>query len=97
MEEKSKVQVVDFYVDLRGWYHVAYSNWTADRLTKEQVIEKLNLALEVSDHGIANNCFVLRPGKDPAAKMALLAYADATDDVALAEDIRRLIDAMEEM
>lgn len=33
------------------------------------------------------NCFVLRPDKDPAAVEALRAYASATDNETLAEDI----------
>lgn len=33
------------------------------------------------------NCFVLRPGKDPAAVAALRAYAEATDNDTLAADI----------
>lgn len=33
------------------------------------------------------DCFVLRPNKDPAARAALHAYADATDNQQLAEDI----------
>ena len=34
-----------------------------------------------------DNCFVLRPDKDPAAVEALRAYASATDNETLAEDI----------
>lgn len=34
-----------------------------------------------------DNCFVLRPGRDPAATEALRAYAYATDNETLAEDI----------
>lgn len=34
-----------------------------------------------------DNCFILRPGKDPAAAEALRAYARATDNETLAEDI----------
>ena len=41
-----------------------------------------------------DECFVLRPDRDPAAKAALLAYADATDNVALADDIRRWMDTI---
>ena len=33
------------------------------------------------------NCFVLRPGKDPAAVKAIRTYASATDNETLAEDI----------
>ena len=41
-----------------------------------------------SDTGeIVENCFVLRPGKDPAAVEALRAYAEATDNKTLSEDI----------
>lgn len=42
-----------------------------------------------SDTGeVIENCFVLRPDKDPAAIAALKAYAGATDNLALAEGIR---------
>lgn len=34
---------------------------------------------KVEDGGIVNNCFVLRPDKDPAAVDALRAYAASTD------------------
>lgn len=34
-----------------------------------------------------DNCFILRPDKDPAAVAALRAYAAATDNKILAEDI----------
>ena len=37
------------------------------------------------------NCFVLRPDKDPAAKIAMEAYAKATDNKTLADDITRWI------
>lgn len=33
------------------------------------------------------DCFVLRPKKDMAARAALKAYARATEDIPLAEDI----------
>lgn len=38
------------------------------------------------------NCFVLKPRSDPAARAALEAYADATDDERLAEDIREWLE-----
>lgn len=41
-----------------------------------------------SDTGeMVENCFVLRPGNDPAAVEALRAYARATDNAALSADI----------
>lgn len=49
---------------------------------------------KVSDNSIVDECFVLRPDRGPAAKAALLAYADATDNVALADDIRRWMDTI---
>ncbi len=36
---------------------------------------------------LVKNCFVLRPDRDPAAVTALRAYAEATDNEALATDI----------
>ncbi len=47
---------------------------------------------KVEDGSLVNKCFVLRPDKDEAARKALLAYADATDNKQLAEDIRKWID-----
>ncbi len=40
-----------------------------------------------------NNCFVLRPDKDPAAVAAIRAYAAATDNKNLASDILQWIGA----
>lgn len=34
------------------------------------------------------DCFVLRPGRDPAARAALLAYAEATENAQLADDLQ---------
>ena len=48
-----------------------------------------------SDTGeCVENCFVLRPGKGPAAKAALMAYAVATTNEKLAEDIMSWISSM---
>lgn len=45
-----------------------------------------------SDTGeMIENCFVLRPDKDPAAVAALRAYAGATDNKTLAADIINLV------
>jgi hypothetical protein len=41
--------------------------------------------------GILDDCFVLRPKKDAAARAALLAYADHTPDKNLARDLRAWI------
>lgn len=40
-----------------------------------------------ADNSIVEDCFVLRPDKDPAAIAALTAYAKATENKQLAEDI----------
>jgi hypothetical protein len=42
---------------------------------------------KAKDNTPVENCFVLRPNKDPAAISALTAYAKATDNNCLAEDI----------
>lgn len=42
---------------------------------------------KIEDGSIVNNCFVLRPDKDPAAFEALLAYAEHTENDVLREDI----------
>lgn len=41
---------------------------------------------KIEDGSVVNDCFVLRPNKDPAAVEALRAYAKATPNKALAED-----------
>lgn len=49
-----------------------------------------------SDTGeCVENCFVLRPDKDPAAKAALMAYAAATKNEKLAEDIMSWLSSMD--
>lgn len=42
------------------------------------------------------DCFVLDPESDPAARVALSAYADATDDDSLAEDLREWLAQFDE-
>lgn len=50
-----------------------------------------------SDTGeCVEGCFVLRPDKDPAAKAALMAYAAATQNKQLAEDILSWLSSMDE-
>lgn len=43
--------------------------------------------IKFEDESIANNCFVLRPDKDPAARKALIEYAIATKNEKLREDL----------
>lgn len=42
---------------------------------------------KVKDDSLVEDCFVLRPDKDPAAVKALEAYAATTHNVVLAADI----------
>lgn len=42
-------------------------------------------------------CFVLRPQNDMAARKALLAYAEVTDNPVLSSDIKKWINALEEV
>lgn len=42
---------------------------------------------KIDDGKMVNNCFVLRPDKDPAAIVALYAYAATTTNINLADDI----------
>lgn len=42
------------------------------------------------------DCFVLVPSKDPTARKALAAYADATDNPHLAADLRAWVASIEE-
>lgn len=41
---------------------------------------------------LVDNCFVLRPGKDPAAIKALLKYADSTENKELSNDIIKWVE-----
>lgn len=53
---------------------------------------KTKYIVRKADTGEAvENCFVLRPEKDPAAVAAIRAYAEATDNNALAADLLRWI------
>jgi len=45
---------------------------------------------KTSDGSPVDNCFVLRPDKDPAAVTAIRAYAEATDNSFLADDLARI-------
>ena len=42
---------------------------------------------KVDDNAPVEDCFVLRPGKEPAARIAMEAYAKATENKVLAKDI----------
>lgn len=42
------------------------------------------------------DCFVLRPDRDAAARVALLAYAYATDDLKLRGDLHRWVQAIQD-
>lgn len=46
---------------------------------------------KTKDGSKVNNCFVLRPDKDPTAIVALKAYAEATPNKELAKDIFKWI------
>jgi hypothetical protein len=47
---------------------------------------------EVLEDGEAvPNCFVLEPESDPAAREALIQYAEDTDDEELSEDLREWV------
>lgn len=45
------------------------------------------LVIKVVDDTVIDNCFILRPDKDPAAVTALQAYAAATGNKVLANDL----------
>lgn len=50
---------------------------------------------KVEDGTPVYNCFVLRPDKDPAARAALRAYAEAAENEALRNDIREWLKSFE--
>jgi hypothetical protein len=45
------------------------------------------MVIKVVDGTVIENCFILKPDKDPAAVKALQAYAAATDNKVLAADL----------
>lgn len=49
------------------------------------------LVVKVVDGTVIENCFILRPDKDPAAVVALQAYAAATENRVLADDLYRWV------
>ena len=46
---------------------------------------------------VDGNCFILRPAKDPAARAALMAYAEAIDNQQLAMDITLWLSSLPEL
>lgn len=46
---------------------------------------------------VDGNCFILRPAKDPAARAALMAYAEATNNQQLATDIMVWLSSLPEL
>ena len=62
----------------------------ADALTandKRDGLRQKYRVYKAKDNTPVKGCFVLRPEKDPAARIALEAYAKATDNKALSDDI----------
>lgn len=54
---------------------------------KRDGLRKKYRVYKTKDNTPVEDCFVLRPEKDPAARIALEAYAKATENKALSEDI----------
>lgn len=54
---------------------------------KRDGLRKKYRVYKAKDNTPVEDCFVLRPEKDPAARIALEAYAKATDNKALSEEI----------
>lgn len=49
------------------------------------------IVIKVVDGTVIEDCFILRPEKDPAAVKAMQAYAAATDNKSLADDIYKWV------
>lgn len=49
------------------------------------------LVIKVVDGTVIENSFILYPSKDPAAVKAMQAYAEATNNRTLAEDLRKWV------
>lgn len=57
------------------------------RMNKEGLRQKY-IVMKAETGETVDNCFVLRPTKDEAAKIALKAYAEATTNKTLANDLK---------
>lgn len=58
---------------------------------EERGIYDKYLVIKMVDGTVIENCFILRPDKDPAAVKALQAYAAATENRVLAGDLYRWV------
>jgi len=61
-------------------------------LYKKYLVYKADTGEEVKE-----DCFVLIPAKDEAARKALLAYATATEDKTLGEDLMKWLQSLKEV
>ncbi|MBQ6274449.1 MAG: hypothetical protein IJK63_09525 [Oscillospiraceae bacterium] len=55
-------------------------------------LKRKYVVLKADTGAVVENCFVLRPEKDCAAREALLAYANSTGNKVLAKDIMAWLD-----
>jgi len=51
--------------------------------------------IRAADYSVGQDVFVLKPKTDPAARDALLAYANATPDIELSNDLLAWLDKLE--
>ena len=82
----------------RAWQGAMQLLYDMPTLTPQNEPERAGLygkytVYKNSDGSLVTDCFILRPSKDPAAVAALRAYAAATDNAELAEDITNWVGA----
>jgi hypothetical protein len=67
------------------------------KLSAYEGLKRKYIVFKVSDHSLVEDCFVLRPEKDPAAVKALKVYAKACDNSALSRDIKEWLAALRQI
>lgn len=66
-----------------------------ERMSEDKGLHVKYVVTKVDTGEIVNNCFVLRPDKDPAAITALQAYACTTENHELSMDIFGWLESIE--
>lgn len=85
--------------DKNKQFSPSVSNYEKENEQEQDKQEGLKIkynVTKVSDGSPVYDCFVLRPDRDPAAIAAIYAYAEATTNKTLAEDLRRWMEELKE-
>lgn len=93
-------ELVTEYVGFHRAWHINDGTWDLERdveLPQKELGLIVKYDVRKVDTGeLVNNCFVLRPDKDPNAVIALRTYAEVTGNATLREDIHNWLDSLRE-